>query len=251
MPPPMPTTRPRRGAISYGSRQTPAGQPIKASLEEINNPAKKVTFQLNPEEITVKHHAKTQNVPAERQNPGAGGATTAEAIAKALLQDIGETTISLSKLTFYGDGVLAVCDQLLDWTRATKQTEKDKEFQFTNLKFNWGKISAKGYLSSTDISYERFASDGQPIRAKVSLELHALDTPPIKTNPTSGGIPGRRSHTMVTGENLQHIAMANYGRPGAWRALAAANGIEDPLAVRPGTVIYLPALSELAGGGPR
>jgi nucleoid-associated protein YgaU len=244
---PLPTTRPRRNAISNGNQQTPAGEPIiRASLEEENNPAKKIKFQLNPEEIKVTHHAKTQNIPAEMNDKGA-----AQAIAQALLQDPGETTISLSKVTFYGDGVLAVCDQLMDWTRATKKTEKDKEFKFTNLKFEWGKINAKGYLNSTDISYERFASDGRPIRATVSLTLHALDTPPIKTNPTSGGIPGRRSHTMVTGENLQHIAMANYGRPGAWRALAAANGIEDPLAVRPGTVIYLPAPSELAGGGPR
>jgi nucleoid-associated protein YgaU len=54
---------------------------------------------------------------------------------------------------------------------------------------------------------------------------------------------------MVAGENLQHIATANYGRPGAWRALAAANGIEDPFAVRPGTVIYLPAVTELTDGG--
>lgn len=40
--------------------------------------------------------------------------------------------------------------------------------------------------------------------------------------------------------------MAAYGRPGAWRNVARANRITDPLRVRPGTEIFLPNLDELA-----
>ena len=112
-------------------------------------------------------------------------------------------------------------------------------------------VCRKVNLIDATIKYERFTSDGTPIRAEVTIKLNARFLPPVRTNPSSGGIPGRSSHTLVTGENLQHIAMANYGRPGAWRALAAANGIENPLAVRPGMVIYVPAAGELADGSPQ
>jgi nucleoid-associated protein YgaU len=98
------------------------------------------------------------------------------------------------------------------------------------------------------VTYERFTPDGKPIAAKATLRFNACSLPPTRTNPTSGGLPGRRAHTLVAGENLQHVAVANYGRPGAWRALAAANGVENPLAVRPGTAIYIPALAELEEG---
>jgi len=73
----------------------------------------------------------------------------------------------------------------------------------------------------------------------------------LPMNPTSGGMPGRRSHTVGQGENLQSIAMANYGRPGLWRRIAEVNGITDPTRVRPGSTVYLPNEDELVNGSTR
>jgi nucleoid-associated protein YgaU len=45
---------------------------------------------------------------------------------------------------------------------------------------------------------------------------------------------------MVAGESLHSIAYREYGSAELWRGLAAENGIDDPLRVRPGTSIRIP-----------
>jgi hypothetical protein len=114
------------------------------------------------------------------------------------------------------------------------------------LAFSWGPPTAAFLytvmLQSVTVSYTRFTELGIPIRAKVSLDLkeqpNFIDSYP--TNPTSGGPPGRSGHMVTAGETLQQIATERYGSPGTWRELAESNGIDDPLRVRPGRVLYLP-----------
>jgi nucleoid-associated protein YgaU len=234
-------------SASVAAVPSPSATVLKAVLTEQAQPGNKVLFQLNPEKIGVSHAARLQEIPTA--NAAAAVADRqADLIYSALLKAVGETTITLSNLTFYGESVSRDCAQLLSWTYAKAKTDPSNP-ALPLLIFSWGVLSAEVNLISADVSYERFTTDGKPVGAKVNLRFNSCSLPPTRTNPSSGGIPGRRSHTMVAGENLQHIATANYGRPGAWRALAAANGIEDPFAVRPGTVIYLPAVTELADGG--
>jgi nucleoid-associated protein YgaU len=67
----------------------------------------------------------------------------------------------------------------------------------------------------------------------------------LPTNPTSGGLVGRRTHMLRAGDSLQSVATTYYGRPGMWRQIAAVNRIDDPARVRPGDTIYLPGVGEL------
>jgi hypothetical protein len=236
----------------------PTTAQVKATLSDGTNP---VAFNFNPESITISHRAPQKHVNSAKQGqgsqdqPGAtgagGGAGGAPLAQQTQVTDVGGTTISLSDLIINGSGTVDTCKRLLGWSYPATQGSTTAA-ELPKLTFTWGTaLSYKVTISSVDITYERFTSSGQPVRAKAKLTLQYEGDPPPGTNPTSGGIPGRRSHILVAGENLQHVAMANYGKPGAWRALAAANGIEDPLAVQPGTVIYLPAPAELANGGPR
>ena len=39
------------------------------------------------------------------------------------------------------------------------------------VKFCWGTTSFRGYVTSVDISYKRFDSEGVPTRAEVSLKM--------------------------------------------------------------------------------
>ena len=66
-----------------------------------------------------------------------------------------------------------------------------------------------------------------------------------RQNPTSGGLAVRRAHQLVDGDTLASVAYAEYGDPAMWRPLAAFNGIDDPLRLRPGTRLLLPTLDEL------
>ena len=68
---------------------------------------------------------------------------------------------------------------------------------------------------------------------------------PGSQNPTSGGLPGRGQHLWEAGHSLPVLARDNYDDARAWRAIAATNGIDDPLRIRPGSSLYLPARSEL------
>lgn len=213
-----------------------------------------VTFDFNPQSITISHTPTRQEVPVAKKGDsnaagGSGGGTTL--VNQGQVKDTGPTTIDLGKVILV-DGpktVVDTCKLLLGWSYPI--TKDANAAWLTKLTFKWGSISYPVTMQSVTISYERFDSTGKPVRATATIKLHYEGDTPPGTNPTSGGIPGRRSHTLVAGENLQHLATANYGKPGAWRALAAANGIENPLAVQPGTVIYLPAPAELADGGPR
>lgn len=204
----------------------------------LSQDATSVTFHIAPEKISVSHSAKLQEITTDKT------AKSAEMSYEDTLKAIGPTTIGLSGITLDGPGVKSDCEQLLTWTNAKPPTGS-KHPELPLLTFTWGLSKWDVKLMSAEITYTRFSTQGVPIRAQVSLKCISTVNPPAHTNPTSGGLPGRRSHTVIAGESLPHIAMANYGQPGAWRAVAAANGIEDPLRVRPGALIYLPGAEEL------
>ena len=63
-----------------------------------------------------------------------------------------------------------------------------------------------------------------------------------RQNPTSGTPKPHRVHRVQSGETLDRIAARYYGDSTRWRALAAANSIADPLALRPGTLLTVPRI---------
>ena len=112
--------------------------------------------------------------------------------------------------------------------------------------FHWGQTfpSFRAVITEAKISFEYFSADGVPLRAKVELSLtqalHERGFP--RQNPTSGTPRPHRTHRVQRGETLDRISARYYGDSTQWRALAVANGIEDPLAIRPGSVIGIPKL---------
>ena len=65
------------------------------------------------------------------------------------------------------------------------------------------------------------------------------------TNPTSGGRADRKTHTLLAGETLATVAFKELNDAGLWRAVAEENGIDDPLRLISGTVLFLPTLDEV------
>ena len=107
--------------------------------------------------------------------------------------------------------------------------------------FEWGKaIRFKGYVDSVAVKYTLFRGNGTPIRGTVTLAMKEFPESKPKQNPTSGSLPGHRTHRVVAGDTLASIAYTEYGDPTLWRHLAEANGIDDPLRVRDGAVIRVP-----------
>ena len=111
--------------------------------------------------------------------------------------------------------------------------------------FHWGDLhSFKSVVTSLDITFIYFGSDGTPLRARADMVLTQFepDLAVSGQNPTSGTPHPHRVHQVHPGETLDRIAAAHYGDSTRWRAIADANGIEDPLSIRPGTVLAIPRL---------
>jgi hypothetical protein len=113
------------------------------------------------------------------------------------------------------------------------------------LLFSWGAVGPRGRnvrvnLEKVTVDYARFDDLGIPVWAKVALTLVEYTPPTPFTNPTSGGVAGRTKHMLSQGESVVQIATRVYGSPNAWRTVAEANGIDDPLRVKPGRTLSLP-----------
>jgi hypothetical protein len=112
------------------------------------------------------------------------------------------------------------------------------------LRFMWGfgapLNNTTVNLESVTIDYQRFDFSGTPVWAKVGLTLVEYSSPWGPTNPTSGGVAGRTKHVLSQGENVMQIAQRAYGSPNAWRRVAEANGVDDPLRLKPGRTLMLP-----------
>jgi hypothetical protein len=112
--------------------------------------------------------------------------------------------------------------------------------------FSWGSTKLpKAAPMSISIQYALFHPNGDPSRAFVDLELaQAEDTAPAgqAQNPTTRGTAGLRSHIVQDGDSLHSIAYESYGDATRWRAIAEANGIDNPLALRRGSSLTVPRL---------
>jgi hypothetical protein len=112
--------------------------------------------------------------------------------------------------------------------------------------FRWGGLTGfLSYISSVTAKYTMFTPGGTPIRAVCTVSLEELAGEPPKQNPSSGGLVPRRVHVLVEGDSLPVLAYQEYGDPGLWRAVAQVNGIDDPMRLRPGASLLMPAAEEL------
>ena len=135
---------------------------------------------------------------------------------------------------------------LLSWLKPTPDSISTKKPRPPTVVFHWGKKqSFDAHLVSVSAKYEMFDRSGVPIRARVSIELQEAQAEVPKTNPSSGGLAGNRTHTVTAGDSLHSIAQSSYGSPSFWRGLAAYNEIDDPFRMAPGRELLVPPLDDV------
>lgn len=113
------------------------------------------------------------------------------------------------------------------------------------VRFEWGTArttSFYGVVMSVAATYTLFDVDGKPLRATCALSIEEASVDVPGQNPTSGARTARSTHTVVAGDTLAMLAWREYGDASAWREIAEANGIDDPMALAPGTELVVPAL---------
>src|SRR6185437_10286272 len=99
-------------------------------------------------------------------------------------------------------------------------------------------------VANLGLTFTYFSSSGVPLRAQMSLDLRQFEPSAAfgPQNPTSGTPRPHRVHRVQPGETLDRISARYYGDSTRWRLLADANGIQDPLAIRPGAILTVPRL---------
>ncbi|MFG3436814.1 LysM peptidoglycan-binding domain-containing protein [Nonomuraea sp. NPDC047897] len=111
----------------------------------------------------------------------------------------------------------------------------------------WGVLSGfTAFVRDVTATFTLFTPGGLPVRALCSVTLEEIAGVPPRQNPTSGGVGTHDVHVVVAGDSLAAVAYRAYGDPNLWRALARVNGIDDPMRLRHGTRLIVPAREELA-----
>lgn len=109
--------------------------------------------------------------------------------------------------------------------------------------FKWGSLNFNGVVTKFNHTYIMFTESGMPVRAKVNLTFKSLISPTDTRRASPFESPDRSKYrTIREGIGLWDIANMEYGDPDLWKVIARENGIMNPLDVRPGQVVKLPAL---------
>jgi hypothetical protein len=221
---------------------------------------KRVTVQFNPESLKVSF----TNQNAGGKQPSGGAA-----------QFVGQGTTKL-RVELWFDVQLPLPEGTPDPGGDVRRLTQEVAYFMTphkvrrgtasgllppGIQFQWGTFLFKGTVDSLDETLERFSEDGRPLRAQVALSLSKQDlvfefgtagsggdTPP------GGGAPTgtRPMEAAREGDSAQAVAARSGVRD--WKGMAAANGIENPRSLPPGTLLDVsppaPAPPPVPGASP-
>ena len=88
-----------------------------------------------------------------------------------------------------------------------------------------------------------FSPRGVPLRATLTVSLREYRTLEQQINELRLESPDHtQAHVVQRGETLGRIANEAYGDPRYWRHIADHNRLDDPLDLRPGTLLEIPPL---------
>jgi hypothetical protein len=215
--------------------------PVKAYLE--TERGQKVNCLFNPSKLQMaKSNTWTSGNSSGRNAPdlvfdgGGSGSMTLE-----LIFDTTDTGKAVTDHTNLLGALMNIDTQLPDYDSATNNGRPQW------VKFHWGDMHTfKAVITSMDLTFTYFSSAGVPLRANVNLSLTQYEPEANwgPQNPTSGTPAPHRLHQVHKGETLDRIAARHYKDSTKWRIIADANGITDPLALKPGSVLSIPRLRD-------
>ena len=111
------------------------------------------------------------------------------------------------------------------------------------LQVAWASLQFRCVLTKAAQKFILFLSDGRPVRARVNVSFAEFIDPEREAKQVNRQTADfSKVHTVSDGETLPSIAFLHYEKPQIWRAIAIANGIDNPRALQAGTTLSIPAL---------
>lgn len=127
-----------------------------------------------------------------------------------------------------------------------KKNQTNNKSEPPHVAFQWGSFHFEAVITSISQRFTLFSKDGLPLRTTVDVTFQQVkdEQKHHKQNPTSGGGPAMKTHTVQAGERLDWIAAQVYGDPTHWRLIAGQNQLTHPLRLREGQQLVIPPLEE-------
>ncbi|UGQ48174.1 CIS tube protein [Massilia endophytica] len=114
------------------------------------------------------------------------------------------------------------------------------------LEIVWGNgVSFNCRLTSLDIDYTLFQSDGTPVRAKLSVGFEEYLSPQEIAQRANKSSPDLTHARVVQGgDTLPNMCFQIYGDPKHYPGVAAYNELDNFRALQSGMVLYFPPLAQ-------
>src|SRR5919107_2222815 len=214
--------------------------PVDRKSLQPGPPRGRIEFQFNPKELSLSKSAKwnrdSQKGSKKSDPPQFTGADPSK-ISLEMFLDASDTQ---------DDRVVKTVEQLFACCVPTDESHQKKKGSPPWVIFHWGALTSfTAYVSSVTVKYTLFTAGGMPIRGTATVNIEEIAGEQKGQNPTSGGLAARTVHTVVAGDSLPSIAWREYGDPTLWRPIARRNNIDDPMRLRAGTALLIPAAEEL------
>jgi hypothetical protein len=228
---------------------------LDADFAQEINPDKWVEFQFNPESLKVSFANQIAQPSGAGDQKGPQGR-----------QFVGAGTTKLSvQIWFDVNAPLSEKNQVDDVRKLTEKVayfitpeETGGKFIPPAVRFVWGSFQFDGLMDSLDESLEFFSPEGRPLRAGMTLAMSQQKITKFTFRPAAspagaGGGAGRAAPgtTPLTqapaGSSLQGLADAQ-GLGANWKAIASANGIDNPRLLATGQLIDMSAGLDVSAG---
>ena len=200
-------------------------------------------FDYNPSQLTLSRRAEWKTTPSAAVRSGAVpefmGPVPRDMTVDILLDRSGKPD---------SHDVLKNVELLFSCCETTTASIAAKQPSPPWVVFDWGGNSTvrfTAYVSSVEVQEVQISSTGLPTRALCQVHLNEIPSKTAGQNPTSGALTAQRVHRVVAGDSLPFLAWREYGDATAWRTIAEANGIDDPLVLRRGTELTIPRIETI------
>ena len=111
------------------------------------------------------------------------------------------------------------------------------------LRVIWSSLNFQCVLSKVTQKFTLFADDGTPVRATLNVTFSEVIFPEEESKAVKRQTADfTKFHTVIEGETLPLIAGKLYDDPAAWRPIAIANDLADPMAIAAGQELRVPLL---------
>jgi len=200
-----------------------------------------IEFQFNPKELTIAKNAKWTRDNKPNATKSAPPQFNGSDPSKLNLEMFLDATDKMD------DAVVKTVEKLFACCVPTVKSRQDKKGSPPWVIFSWGGLTGfPAFVTSVTAKYTLFTPAGMPVRALCTIALEEISGEQGGQNPTSGALAVRDTHLVVAGDTLPSVAYRAYGDAGAWREIAELNDIDDPLRLRPGSRLLIPAAEEVA-----